>query len=125
MDFTRIGERIRYIRKESLKLRREEFADLLDTNTTSIGRIERGEIKSLDISILYKISKVSGYTIDEIVNGFLDNNKNMIIKKINYLLNGLNEKELNYQFDNIHNFSKFIYSGKVRDLKTIKKELKK
>lgn len=92
MDYIEIGKRIQYIRKEILKLKREEFAELLNTNFTSIGRLERGEIKTLDIELLDKISKESGYCIDEIVHGFFDINKNVLIKKINYLLNGLTEE---------------------------------
>ena len=116
MDFVGIGERIRYIRKVILKMKREEFAEMLDTNTSSIGRIERGEVKSLDIELLHKISAKSGYSIDEIVNGFLDSSKQNIIKRINNLLNVLTEEELEFQFENIHRFTQIMHSRNIKDI---------
>ena len=56
MDYVGIGKRIQYIRKTVLKLKREEFAELLNTNFTSIGRLERGEIKSLDLEFQKKVA---------------------------------------------------------------------
>lgn len=123
MDYIGVGKRIQYIRKKKLKMNREEFADLLNTNATSLGRLERGEIKTVDIAIIEKVSLESGYSIDEIVYGFLDTNKNTFIKKINYLLNGLEEKELQYHFDNIRNLTKLYYSGDTRTLKDIKQDI--
>ncbi len=125
MDYVGIGKRIQYIRKTVLKLKREEFAELLNTNFTSIGRLERGEIKSLDLELIDRISKESGYSIDEITNGFLETNKNSFIKRINYLLNGLTDKELEYHFNNIHNLSQLFYTGNIRTLKDIKKDFHK
>lgn len=125
MDYVSIGKRIQHIRKKILKLTREEFAELLNTNFTSIGRLERGQIKTLDLTLIDKISVESGYSIDEIVHGFNNCNKNSLIKKINYLLEGLTEKQLKYQFEIIHEFTKLIYSGDIRTLKDIKKDINK
>lgn len=125
MDYVTIGKRIQYIRKKVLKLTREEFAEVLNTNFTSVGRLERGQIKTLDLTLIDKISNKSGYSIDEIVYGFLDSNSNVLIKKINYLLNGLSEEELKYHFENIHYISKLFYSGNIRPIKEIKKDIDK
>lgn len=124
MDFTEIGNRIRSIRKE-LKLKREEFADLLDINPYSVSRLERGERKTLDIELLQKIAFKTGYSMDEIINGPLSNKRKNIIKRINYLLNVLSEEELEYIFENIHKFAQFIHSDSIRNLKEIKKEINK
>lgn len=125
MDYIGVGKRIQHIRKRILKMNREEFADLLNTNATSLGRLERGEIKTVDLSLIEKISLESGFSIDEIVYGFLDTNRNTFIKKINYLLSGLKEDELKYHFDNIRNLSKLYYSGDTRSLKEIKNDIHK
>ncbi len=125
MDYIGVGKRIQHIRKKILKMNRDEFADLLNTNATSLGRLERGEIKTVDLSLIEKISIESGFSIDEIVYGFFDNNRNTFIKKINYLLNGLKEEELKYHFDNIRNLSKLYYSGDTRSLNEIKKDINK
>lgn len=125
MDYVAIGKRIQYIRKKVLKLTREEFAELLNTNFTSIGRLERGQIKTLDLTLIDRISIESGYSIDEIVHGFSNSNKSSLIRKINYLLEGLTEKQLKYQFEIMHEFTKLIYSGDIRALKDIKKDIRK
>ena len=93
MDFTEIGNRIRKIRK-SLNLTRDEFADLLDLNQYSVSRLERGERKTLDLELILKISSRTGYSMDEIINGPLSNKRKDLIRRINYLLNTLSDKEL-------------------------------
>ena len=82
MDIVEIGKRIQFIRKNKLKLSRADFADLLNTNLSSIGKLERGEFKTIDLSLLDKISKVCNSTLDEIVYGELDD-RDYTIKKIN------------------------------------------
>ena len=123
MDFTEIGNRIRKIRK-SLNLTRDEFADLLDLNQYSVSRLERGERKTLDFELILKISSRTGYSIDEIINGPLSNKRKDLTRRINYLLNTLTDKELEYTFEELHRFSQFMHSDSIRDLKKIKKEIK-
>lgn len=124
MDFTKIGNRIRNIRKNDLHMSREEFADLLNINPYAIARIERGERKTMDIEILQKIATQTGYPIDEIVNGDLINKRKNTIRRINYLLNILTEDELDYQFEAIYQFARLMHSSNdIRDLKTIKKDI--
>lgn len=84
MDIVEIGKRIQFIRKNKLKLSRADFADLLNTNLSSIGKLERGEFKTIDLSLLDKISKVCNCTLDEIVYGELDDRDYTIKKLIIY-----------------------------------------
>jgi len=123
IDYIGIGKRIKFIRTNKLKITQVELAEKINSNETSISRLETGKIKSLDISILDKIAQMGNCSIDEIVYGFNDN-KNQTIKKINYLLKVLNEKELDYHFNNILNITKLIHpDSDIRDLKTIRKEI--
>ena len=119
MDIVEIGKRIQFIRKNKLKLSRADFADLLNTNLSSIGKLERGEFKTIDLSLLDKISKVCNCTLDEIVDGELDD-RDYTIKKINYLLRVLDKEELIYHFNNIQNVTRLLHLNQGRTLKNIK-----
>ena len=119
MDIVEIGKRIQFIRKNKLKLSRADFADLLNTNLSSIGKLERGEFKNIDLSLLDKISKVCNCTLDEIVYGELDD-RDYTIKKINYLLRVLDKEELIYHFNTIQNVTRLLHLNQGRTLKNIK-----
>lgn len=107
MNQAKIGERIRYIRDNNLKLSREQLAEKLNTNVYAIDRLERGEFKTLNMNLIIEFCNLSGVTIDEIIREPIDETKNNIIKRINYMLQDLPEKELDYIFKNIHNFIEY------------------
>lgn len=110
MNQSKIGERIREIRENILNLTREKLAERLGINIYSLDRLERGEFKILNMNIIIKISYLSGVPIDEIINGPMDNKNENLIRRIDFMLNDLSEKELNYIFQNINNYVSFIHS---------------
>lgn len=113
MNQSKIGERIREIRENIFKLSREKLAENLGVNIYSLDRLERGEFKVLNIDIIIKISNLSGIPIDEIINGSINNKNQNLIRRIDFMLNDLSEKELNYIFENINNYVSFIHSDIV------------
>ena len=109
MNQSKIGERVRKIRENILKLSREKLAENLDVNIYSLDRLERGEFKILNIDVIIKISKLSSVPIDEIINGSINNKNQNLIRRIDFILQDLSEKELNYIFENLNNYVSFIH----------------
>lgn len=123
MDYNKIGANIRYIRKKQLKQTRKEFAEELELSPITIARLENGTSKVTNIEIYYKISAISGYTIEEILLGENDKNDNRrTARKISYLLSILSTDELNYIYDCINRFIKFVHKGEIKTLRDIKNE---
>ena len=62
-----IGQRIRYLRKET-GLSQEELADKLNINTDHLGRLETGK-RGMSIDLLAEISKYFAVSTDYILFG--------------------------------------------------------
>lgn len=126
MDYEQIGNNIRIIRETKLNKTREEFAEELGVSVDTINRLETAKAEVRNIELFIKISKLTGYTLEELLfnkNTSKNNEKN--IRKINYILNVLSDEELGYVYNNINQFVKFIHRDELKTLKDIKKEIKK
>ena len=109
MDYTRIGNKIRKIRENELHLTREEFAEEIGISIDTASRLENSTHTVSKIDIFIKISELSGYTLDEILN---ENNfpkeKIRYKRKIDNLLKTATPEELKYIYYNIKELFKFI-----------------
>lgn len=126
MDYEQIGNNIRIIRETKLNKTREEFAEELGVSVDTINRLETAKAEVRNIELFIKISKLTGYTLEELLfnkNTSKNNEKN--IRKINYILNVLSDEELDYVYNNINQFVKFVHRNELKTLKDIKKEIKK
>lgn len=126
MDYEQIGNNIRIIREKKLNKTREEFAEELGVSVDTINRLETAKAEVRNIELFIKISKLTGYTLEELLfnkNTSKNNEKN--IRKINYILNVLSDEELDYVYNNINQFVKFIHRDELKTLKDIKKEITK
>lgn len=87
-----VGERIRKIR-ESLKMSRETFAEMIDISDVFLGQIERGE-RSLSLKTLCRIVSFTGTSTDFILFGTTTENKT--INKINRILHQSSDNMISY-----------------------------
>lgn len=127
MDYTNIGERIRKIRENELRQTQEEFAEEVGMSLNTLYRMETATSKVTNIEFFMRISEITGYSIEELINGD-DNSKSKekIIKKINYLLNVSSVEELEYIFANTRQFLQFSHRNEIeqKSLKEIKDQLR-
>ena len=125
MDYGKIGANIRNIRETELKQTREEFAEEIGISPITIARLENGTSRVTNVETFFKISEISGYTIEELLLKKNDiKNREKIRRKINYLLNVVSEDELEYIFVNISSFIRFTHRKEVNTLIDIKEESK-
>lgn len=126
MDYEQIGNKIRMIRETELKKNREEFAEELGISIDTVTRLETAKSEVRNVEIFIKVSELTGYTLEELLLDKNINNKNeKVIRKINYVLNILSDEELEYVYNNINQFVKFVHRNELKTLKDIKKEIKK
>lgn len=97
-DKKAIGWRMRKER-ESLKLTREKFAEIIDLSTLYVGQLERGE-RQMSLSTLVKVAKSLHISTDYLIYGksLNDNNLDLIKEdnnKYTQLDNMDNKKEKN------------------------------
>lgn len=127
MDYTKVGERIRKIREKELKQTQERFAEQVGISSNTLYRMETATSKVTNIEFFIRISEITGYTIEELIQGN-DNSKSKekIIKKINYLLNVSSVDELEYIFANTKQFLQFSHRNQndQKSLKEIKDQLR-
>jgi len=84
MDQKKIGKVILTLRKEK-NLTQQELGDLLGVSPKTISKWECGNGLP-DITILNKISKELGITIDELLNGKIENEKNKSNNKLIHII---------------------------------------
>ena len=126
MDYEQIGNKVRMIRETELKKSREEFAEELGISIDTVNRLETAKSEVRNVEIFIKVSELTGYTLEELLLNKNVNNKNeKVIRKINYVLNILSDEELEYVYNNINQFVKFVHRNELKTLKDIKKEIKK
>ena len=126
MDYEQIGNKIRMIRETELKKNREEFAEELGISIDTVTRLETAKSEVRNVEIFIKVSELTGYTLEELLLDKNINNKTeKVIRKINYVLNILSDEELEYVYNNINQFVKFVHRNELKTLKDIKKEIKK
>lgn len=126
MDYEQIGNKIRMIRETELKKNREEFAEELGISIDTVTRLETAKSEVRNVEIFIKVSELTGYTLEELLLDKNINNKNeKVIRKISYVLNILSDEELEYVYNNINQFVKFVHRNELKTLKDIKKEIKK
>ena len=126
MDYEQIGNKVRMIRETELKKSREEFAEELGISIDTVNRLETAKSEVRNVEIFIKVSELTGYTLEELLLNKNVNNKNeKVIRKINYVLNILSDEELEYVYNNINQFVKFVHINELKTLKDIKKEIKK
>lgn len=125
MNYVILGGRIKNIRENELKLTQEELADLIGISVNTVGRIEKATTPVNNIEIYLKICEISGHTLAELLDE-KDNSihSQRIKRKINFVLNGLSEEELDYIYSNVYKFSKFMHKDQIRTLEDIKHEAK-
>lgn len=110
MNYQEIGANIRKIRENELRKTREEFAEEIGISPITIARLENGTSKVKNIETYKNISNVSGHTIEELLLESTNiNEKQKNINKINHLLNNLSIEELDYIYEDINKFIKFIH----------------
>ncbi len=127
MDYTKVGERIKKIREKELKKTQEEFAEEVGISLNTLYRLETATRKVSNIEFFIRISEITGYSIEELIQDFENSkSKEKIIKKINYLLNVGSIEELEYIFANIRQFLQFSHRNEIeqKSLKEIKDQLK-
>lgn len=126
MDYEQIGNKIRMIRETEFKKNREEFAEELGISIDTVTRLETAKSEVRNVEIFIKVSELTGYTLEELLLDKNINNKTeKVIRKINYVLNILSDEELEYVYNNINQFVKFVHRNELKTLKDIKKEIKK
>lgn len=127
MNYEKVGERIRIARETNLKITREEFAEEIGISVDTAYRLESGTNKKVkNVETFIKISEVTGLTLEELLLGKNESSiRNRNIKKINYLLNVLSDRELDYIYFNISQFIKILHEDDVNTLKDIKDRSKK
>lgn len=127
MNYEKVGERIRIARETDLKITREEFAEEIGISVDTAYRLESGTTKKVkNVETFIKISEVTGLTLEELLLGKNESSiRNRNIKKINYLLNVLSDRELDYIYFNISQFIKILHEDDVNTLKDIKDRSKK
>ena len=126
MDYEQIGNKVRMIRETELKKSREEFAEELGISIDTVNRLETAKSEVRNVEIFIKVSELTGYTLEELLLDKNINNKTeKVIRKINYVLNILSDEELEYVYNNINQFVKFVHRNELKTLKDIKKEIKK
>lgn len=126
MNFEEVGERIRLARERNLKITREEFAEEIGISVDTAYRLESGSNKKVkNVETFIKVSQVTGLTLEELLLGKNESPiRNRNIKKINYLLNVLSDRELDYIYFNISQFIKILHEDEVNTLKDIKDKSK-
>lgn len=126
MNFEEVGERIRLARERNLKITREEFAEEIGISVDTAYRLESGSNKKVkNVETFIKVSEVTGLTLEELLLGKNESSiRNRNIKKINYLLNVLSDRELDYIYFNISQFIKILHEDEVNTLKDIKDKSK-
>lgn len=125
MNYQEIGERIRKIRKDELNKSREEFAEELGISTNTASRLENANNVVRNVEVFLKISEISGYTMEELLIGQNETlAKEKIKKRINYLLNVLEDDDLDYIFTIINDFIKYKHKEQIVTLKDIKNKVK-
>lgn len=127
MNYEKVGERIRIARETNLKITREEFAEEIGISVDTAYRLESGTTKKVkNVETFIKVSEVTGLTLEEILLGKNESSiRKRNIKKINYLLNVLSDRELDYIYFNISQFIKILHEDDVNTLKDIKDRSKK
>lgn len=126
MNYEQIGNKVRMIRETELKKSREEFAEELGISIDTVNRLETAKSEVRNVEIFIKISELTGYTLEELLlNKNINNKSEKVIQKINYVLNILSDDELEYVYNNINQFVKFVHRNELKTLKDIKKEIKK
>ena len=126
MDYTKVGETVRKIREESKKSQ-EQFAEEVGMSQNTLYRMETATSKVTNIEFFIRISEITGYTLEEIIQGEINSkSKEKIIKKINYLLNVSSVEELEYIFANTRQFLQFSHRNEIeqKSLKEIKDQLR-
>ena len=125
MDFEKSAQLIRKIRETELKQSREKFAEAMDISPTTAYRLESANKKVTNVEIFMKFYELTGYTVEEILLGKeKSNNKNRLRKRIDFILNVASEEELEYIYNEINGFMKFVHKDETRTLKDIKKNIK-
>lgn len=125
MDYSKIGANIRNIREKELKQTREEFAEKIEISPSTIARLENGTSRVTSVETYYKISEISGYTVEELLLGKNDvKNRRKIRRKIDYLLNVVSEDELEYIYGTISQYIRFHHKNNVNTLKDIKNKIR-
>lgn len=129
MNYNKIGEKIRKIRKirkKELNQTREEFAEEIGVSIDTIARLENATSKVNNLEVFLRISEISGYTLDELLSDTKGTNeKQKTIRRINYILSILSKDELEYICGSINHFVRFEHRNQVKTLKEIKEEINK
>lgn len=121
-----IGERVRQIRKKELRQTIEEFAEEVGVSKDTITRLENATGNVNNIEVFLRISEVSGHTLDELLlDNKETNEKDKIIRRINYTLNVLSKDELEYINITIKQYVMHHHRDKVNTLGDIKRKNKK
>ncbi len=110
-DNLEVGERIRKIR-ESLKMNREKFSEMIDVSDVFLGQIERGE-RSLSLKTLCRIVSFTGVSTDYVLFG--DPTTNSTIHKINRILSKSSTANIEYFYD-ILNCSHVFFKTYKKDM---------
>ena len=126
MDYEKSGQLIRNIRETELKHSREKFAEEMNISPYTAYRLETATSKVKNVEVFLRFYELTGYTVEEILLGKnTSNSRERTLKKIYYLLNIASEDELNYIYNEINDFLKFLHKDEVKTLKEIKKDIKK
>lgn len=120
-------EGIRKIREKELKKTQEEFAEEVGISPNTLYRLETATRKVSNIEFFIRISEITGYSIEELIqDNESSKSKEKIIRKINYLLNIISIEELEYIYANTRQFLQFYHRNEINSnpLKDIKNQLK-
>lgn len=97
LDFTIIGQRIKYARLNK-KLTQENLAEKLDVSVAFLSRIERGTM-SINLKRLSQICSILGVSEGEILNGCSQNSKNYLSSEFSDLLKTCSPDKLKLIYD--------------------------
>ena len=84
MDYYKIGQKIRKIRK-SQGLSQEELAEQIDISTTHMSHIETGSTK-LSLPVFVEIAAVLGVKTDELLDDYAENTQEVSLQEIGAIL---------------------------------------
>lgn len=93
MDYSKIGQKIRKIRRAQ-GLSQEELAERVDISTTHMSHIETGSTK-LSLSVLVDIAAVLEVRVDDLLNNSESTAKSTALDEISAVLERCSPKEAN------------------------------
>ncbi len=104
MDYYKIGQRIRKIRK-ACGLSQEELAEKVGISVTHMSHIETGNTK-LSLPVLVDISKILQVSTDELLYDKPYSDKTQIKQEISSLIDSCSEKEAKILIETIKSLKK-------------------